>query len=106
MLQYSEITLRVNLEYLPHHGAKNFMKTVLPSVSLWNVSGVSSRAVIVVVVDAAKARRAADLIIIAEDCRDVEIYGRFVGDLWCLTPLGGNNSTCPILFQTVGIIFI
>lgn len=53
--------------YLPHHGAKNLMNTVLPSVSLWNVSGVSSRAVIIVV-DAARARRAAGLIIIADDC--------------------------------------
>lgn len=51
------------LEYLPHHGAKNLMNTVLPSVSLWNVSGVSSRAVIIVEVDAARARRAAGLII-------------------------------------------
>lgn len=62
---HSDIVEGPNGVYLPHHGAKNLMNTVLPFVSLWNVSGVSSRAEIVVVVDAARARRAAGLIIIA-----------------------------------------
>lgn len=63
------------LEYLPHHGAKNLINTVLPSVSLWNVSGVSSRAVIIVEVDAARARRAAGLIIMPTIVKNYGLVG-------------------------------